>query len=145
MAVAAAMMPARAVASDAADVMATVRQFVNGFNTGDMKSAAAACDSPAFVIDDFPPHAWAGATACADWARAYAASVRDAGITGGIVTMGTPLHDDVTGDRAYVVVPTTFAYKLHGKPVVETGAEWTLALKKTAAGWRIEAWAWAKH
>src|SRR5437588_4393659 len=106
---------APAAASEQSAVMATVHQFVTGFNTGDVKSALAACASPTAVIDEFPPHTWQGSTACADWAIAYDANAKANGITDGIVTMGTPSHVDVTGARAYVVVPVTYAYKQHGK------------------------------
>lgn len=130
-------------------VIATIHQFVNGFNNGDMKTALAVCASPASIIDEFPPHTWQGPTACADWARALEASNKTAGITGGTVTVGNPWILDVTGDRngnyAYVVVPASYAYKLHGKPQVESGSIWTLTLKTTPAGWRITAWAWAKR
>lgn len=129
--------------------MATVRQFVDGFNKGDTKTALATCASPASIIDEFAPHLWQGPNACADWARDLDASDKAAGISGGIVTLGRPWTLTITneGDSsyAYVVVPTTYAYKLHGKLQVESGSVWTLTLKKTDAGWRITAWAWAKH
>ena len=50
-------------------VMVPINQFVNLFNKGDMKGAVATCASPAAVFDEFPPHAWQGRTACADWAK----------------------------------------------------------------------------
>jgi ketosteroid isomerase-like protein len=139
--------PASGLAADtqAAAVLAPVRQFVDGVNKGDLKSAVAACTSPSSVIDDFPPHEWQGPTACADWARAFSASAKSAGITQGNVTLGTPWHVAVTGDRAYVVVPARYTYKLRGAPVTESGSIFTLALKKLPAGWRITGWAWAQH
>jgi len=133
-----------AVASDQTDVMATVNQFVSGFNKGDMKSALAACADQASIIDDFPPHAWSGSGACAAWASDYDAFAKKNGITDGIVTLGTPKHVDVTGDVAYVVVPAEFAYKKDSKPTKETGATFVLVLKKADAGWRITAWAWGE-
>ena len=48
-----------AVASQETEVMAPVRQFINGFNKGDVRMAQAACAEQNFIIDDFPPHAWA--------------------------------------------------------------------------------------
>jgi ketosteroid isomerase-like protein len=134
---------ARAAATS--DVMVTVHQFVDGFNRNDTKTALAACASPASVIDEFPPHVWQGPTACADWANAFAADAKKNGITNGIVTLGTPWHVDVSGDSAYVVVPATYSYQQHGKPIVERGSIFTVALHKTSAGWRITGWAWAKH
>ncbi len=134
-----------AVASEQTAVMATVHQFIDGFNKGDAKSALAACASPASIIDDVPPHEWQGPTACVDWSNAYDADAKKNGITDGIVTLGTPWHVAVTGARAYVVVPVTYTYKQHGKPVTESGSVLTVALKKIAAGWRITGWAWAQH
>jgi ketosteroid isomerase-like protein len=136
---------APAAASGPAAVMAVVHQFVDGFNRGDTKAALAACASPASIIDEFPPHLWQGPNACADWAHDLNALNEKAGITGGVVTLGAAWQLDVLADHAYVVVPARFTYKEHGKPQVESGSIFTLALKKTAAGWRIAAWAWAKH
>jgi ketosteroid isomerase-like protein len=79
------------------------------------------------------------------WSNAYDANAKQNGITDGIVTLGTPWHVDVTGDRAYVVNPVTYTYKQRGQPVVESGSVFTLALRKVAAGWRITGWAWARH
>jgi len=126
-------------------VMASVHQFIDGFNRGDAKTALAACDSPASIIDDIPPHEWHGPTACADWANAYNANAKKNGITDGIVTLGRPWHVYVTGDRGYVVVPVKYTYKQNGKPFTESGSVLTVALRKIAAGWRITGWAWAQH
>jgi hypothetical protein len=136
---------AAAVASPQSDVMATVHQFVDGFNKGATKEALAACASPASIIDDFPPHEWQGAAACADWASAYAIEAKKNGITDGIVTLGQPRHVDITGSRAYVVVSANYTYKLHGKPVKENGSMLTVALRKLPEGWRITGWAWSRH
>jgi len=125
--------------------MATVHQFIDGFNKGDTKGALAACASPVSIIDDFPPHVWHGPTACAVWSNAYDENAKQNGITDGIVTLGTPWHVDVTGDRAYVVVPVTYTYKQNGKAVRESGSVYTVALKKIATRWRITGWAWARH
>ena len=65
-------------------------------------------------------------------------------ITSETVALHEPRHTEIIGDRAYVVVPTTYTYKLHGKQVTETGAVWTFALQKVSAGWRVTGWAWAQ-
>lgn len=131
-----------AAATDKTDAMAPVQQFIDGFNKGDFKTAAAACAEQTSIIDDFPPHEWHGAGACAAWANDFDAFAKKNGITNGVVTLGKPRHVDVTGDRAYVVAPTSFAYKENGKPKKETGATLTIALQKGAAGWRMTGWAW---
>ena len=65
-------------------------------------------------------------------------------MTDGKVALGKPRHVDIAGDRAYVVVPTTYAYKLNGKPMKETGSMLTIALQKGASGWLMTGWAWTK-
>ena len=123
--------------------MAVVHQYVQGINTGDAKSRLAACADHTFIIDDFPPHVWDGAGACARWAVDFDALARKIQITDGLLKLGKPWHLDVAGDRAYVVVPTSVTYKLAGKPRRTTGSLWTFALQKSPAGWHITGLAWA--
>lgn len=136
---------APAAASDKTDVMKVVRQFVSGFNKGDTKATVAACADQASIIDEFPPHEWHGAGACSKWIDDYDADAKKNGITDGVVTLGIPRHVDVTGDRAYIVVPANYTYKKKGKLVKEIGSMLTIALQKSEAGWRISAWSWAKR
>ena len=134
-----------AAASDKRDIMATVNQFNDSLNKGDTKTALAACATPASIIDEFPPHEWQGATACADWANDFDTYNKKYGITAPIATLGKPRHVDITGDRAYVVVPATYTYKENRKRVTESGSILTVALHKSATGWVITGWAWSKH
>jgi hypothetical protein len=60
------------------------------------------------------------------------------------VTLGEPLHNNITSHNAYVVVPATMTFKVRGPQVTQTGAIFTVALRKLAEGWRRAAWAWAK-
>lgn len=133
-----------AVASDNDDVMATVKHYDQAFNKSDMKAWNGLCTDSAVIIDDFAPHVWQGATACGDWWSALDTYMKQHGITNGTVTMGTPWHVEITGDRGYAVYPVHFAFRLKGKPVAEPGV-WTLTLQKLAPGWRIAGWAWAQH
>jgi hypothetical protein len=65
------------------------------------------------------------------------------GASGYSVSLCEPLHNNVTGDSAYVVVPATSTFNTEGKPVTHAGA-FTVALRRIAKGWRIAAWAWSK-
>ena len=67
------------------------------------------------------------------------------GITDGVVTLSKPSHVDISGDRAYAVIPANYTFKQKGKTVSEAGSIITLSLKKSPTGWRITGWAWAKH
>ena len=136
---------AQTAASPRSEVMAVVRQFVDAFNKGDVNAMSAKCANEVAIIDEFPPHEWHGAGACAQWAHAFDTDAKQNGITDPVVTLGKPTHVDVTGDQAYVVEPADYAYKAKGKPVKEVGSIITLALHREATGWRITGWAWAKH
>ncbi|SRR5258706_3514015 len=144
LALAAALIAVPALASDEADVAATVKQYNDDFNKGDVKSAVAFCTDKTFIIDDFAPHAWQSANSCMDWAQGLAAADKKDGITNEAVTLGKAWHVAVTGDHGYAVYPTHYSYKLKGKPVTEQGV-WTFAMQKLASGWRIAGWAWAQH
>ena len=134
-----------AAASEKTDVLAFVHQFVEAFNKGDTRTAVAACADQTAIIDEFPPYEWHGAGACSTWVNDYDADAKKNEITDGIVTLSKPRHVEITADHAYVVVPANYTYKKKGKSVNETGAIWTLTLRKTEAGWRITGWAWAKN
>jgi hypothetical protein len=105
---------------------------------------AAACAAPASIIDGPPAHACSGPTACEDWHRDVIAAGEREGATGYFVSLGDPWHVDVTGDRAYVVVPATMTFKVHGEQATQSSSIFTVALRKLPEGWRIAGWARAK-
>jgi len=130
-------------ASDKTDVMAPVNQFIDGFNKGDVKAALATCASPVSIVDEFPPFAWQGATACADWANDFEANAKKNEITDSVVKLGKPRHVQIAADRAYVVVPADYTYKVKGKATSQKGSIMAFALKKSSTGWLITGWSWA--
>ena len=124
--------------------MAAVQQYIDGFNKGDRKSMAATFADPGSILDGMAPHVWQGPTAPQDWYRDVLIEGKQHGASDYFVVLGEPLHNNVTGDSAYVVVPATMTFKVGGKQVTQSGAVFTVALRKLADGWRIAAWAWAK-
>ena len=87
---------------------------------------------------------WQGPTASEDWWRDVLAEGEHLGASGYRLSLDEPLHVDVTGDYAYVSVPATMTFDLRGSQVAQTGAVFTVALRKVGAAWRLAAWAWAK-
>jgi len=124
--------------------LAAVHQYIDGFNKGDTKMVAATFAVPGSILDGMAPHVWQGPTATEDWYRDVLVEGEQHGASGYLVTSGEPLHNNVTGDSAYVVVPATMTFKVHGKQVTQSGAVFTVALRKLIDEWRIAAWAWAK-
>lgn len=130
--------------SEKDDVMGVVNKLVDAFNKGDNKTVLAGSADDMSIIDEFPPYEWHGMGACQKWLDDYDANAKKNGITDGIVTLGKARHVDVSGDRAYVVVPASYTWKKNGKPEKETDATWTLVLQKGKDGWRIAGWCWAQ-
>lgn len=123
--------------------MDIVNKSIIAINKRDMKGFAALCTQDAIAIDNFTPHIWRD-NGCAGWASGYVAVMRSDGDIGGIFTLGTPKRDDVSRDRAYIVVPAKFTYSEKGKPGRVLGLL-TYVMKRTTAGWQIAAWVFSEE
>ena len=133
-----------ATAMNTQDPMSAVRHHIEAFNRADAKAMAAIFTVPGSILDGMAPHVWVGPTAAQDWYRDVLIEGKEHGASDYFVTLGEPLQNNVTGDSAYVVVPATMTFKLKGKKMTQTGAVFTVALRRFPEGWRIAAWAWAK-
>ena len=85
------------VASQEADVMAPVRQFVAGFNKSDIKMAQAARADQTFIIDDFPPHEWRGSGATSNWFHDLTAMGKKYDMSDAFVTLGKQRRFHISG------------------------------------------------
>jgi hypothetical protein len=131
-----------ALAATPQAVTLPIHQFIDGFNTGDVKSAYAAYASGDIVIvDEFPPHLWTGPRAAQDWAADYDKHAQATGVSDGSVKYGAPTRTAVEGDFAYVVIPTVYNYKEHGQAMTENG-QMTFVLHREHDAWKISAWTW---
>ena len=128
-------------ASTAIGPMVAVRQFVEGFNNGNVELAEAACADETSIIDDFPPHEWTGRGATTRWFRDMARMAAEYGMSDWSVALDEPRHVMVSDRQAYVVVPIDVRWLQHGTPEGRTGSM-TVALREQANGWRISACAW---
>jgi hypothetical protein len=135
-----ALLASPALAAGAADVSSVVNKYAQAITAGD-RNAPAMCATSAVVIDDFAPHVWQGAGACAKWQMALGAMMKQNGMSGAKVSLGKPTSLQVNGDDAYGVYPAVFSYVQKGKAQSEKGA-WTFAMKKTSGAWRLTGWAW---
>lgn len=111
---------------------------------GDVEGMEAMFAVPGSILDGIAPHLWQGPTAARDWYRDLLKEGRQLDATEFAVTIAEPWHNVVTDDAAYVVVPVSITFKVQGRQHTQTGAVFTVALRKLAGEWRIAAWAWAK-
>ena len=140
----AAFAAAPAAAMDQNDVQARVQAFIDAFNKGDIDQVKAICADETAIIDEFPPYEWHGAGACLKWGEDYGKDAQANGITDGKVVLGKFRRHDVSGNRAYLVANATYTFKQKGKAMTEKNATLAIALEKSAPGWRIIAWSWAR-
>ena len=116
-----------------------------GSTTGDVQSAFAAYASgPITIVDEFAPHLWTGPNAAHDWADAYDKHAQATGVSDGKVTYGKPTRVEQVADAAYVVMPTVYLYKEHGKPMKEEG-QITAVLNRESGAWKIRGWTWTRR
>ena len=126
-----------------AKLEAPAHQFIDAFNKGDLKGAAAA-NAPGgiSIIDEVPPHYWTGAGAFSAWAADLATDAKAHGDTDGKVTLGAVQRSEMTGDHGYVVMAATYTYNEKGVAMREP-ARFVFAMVRGAGGWKIAAWTWA--
>ncbi len=135
---------AAGAATPEAGPLAPIQKFVDSFNQGDVAAAAAthAAGPDLAIIDEVPPHLWHGPQAFQAWSADLDSYSKEHGLTDQVVTLGTPVREEVNGDQAYVVVPVVYAFKERGVAMREA-AQMAFALRKGAGGWLIRGWAWA--
>ena len=121
-----------------------VQNYLDAFNRNDPGAMANAFDDTGSILDGMPPHFWHGRSATTDWHRDVEAEGKHVGAGDYHVSLGEPLHNSVSGDAGYFVAPATMTFMLNGRAMTQTGAIFTVALRKTGDGWKIAAWAWAK-
>jgi hypothetical protein len=134
---------AGATTSDQTAVMAVVNEYIDGFNKANLKEMTSTCEPSASLIDDFAPHIWTGANACANWFKGFAAWAKANRYTNNTVIAGKPWQLMIDGDHAYVVLPAKYTWLQDGRPGQLLGSVYTLVLVKAKTGWLITGWTWA--
>jgi hypothetical protein len=123
-------------------LMGPIHQFLDSFDKGDQKTAAKAfAPTGVVIIDEFPPHLWAGPRALSQWSKDLVAANGKQGLAAVKVTLGTATREDIDGDSGYVVVPAVFSFTEKGTAKREA-AQMVYTLKQAAGHWLITGWAW---
>jgi ketosteroid isomerase-like protein len=119
---------------------APVRTFLDSLNRGDVAAAATAYASGAIsIVDEVPPYYW---TSFPAWAAALDKEIKDGGLSDVKVSItGPAVREEVTGDRAYLIMPTSFTFKAGGTAMRED-AQMTFVLARESGGWKIASWTW---
>ena len=122
-------------------VEAPIHQFVDSLSKGDVTGAKAAYVASPSITDEMAPHHWSGPLAFENWVADLTKSEAIEGKTGGRLTMRPAVRKVVSGDHAYVIVPSTYTFKQNGRMMHEV-SQMTYVLAKGAPGWKIQSWTW---
>lgn len=123
---------------------AAVERYVDAFNRSDEEGLATCFTADGHILDGMAPHVWSGPDATRQWMKDATVEANHLGVSDFHMELGPTLHEAVTGDAAYFAAPATLSFKVHGQPITQSGAMFTLALRKVDDDWRIAAWAWTK-
>ncbi len=124
-------------------VLVPIATFVRAANAGDRAALISAFAADSVIIDEFAPFRFPAPRAAAHWYDGFGADQQANAVTDALITTTPPKFVTVSGPRAYLVVPTVYTYKLHGKPARERGSL-AFALVERGSRWKIAAMAWAK-
>ena len=67
------------------------------------------------------------------------------GISNFEMMLGKPTHDAIVGEAAYFTAPAILKFKVRGQPITQSGAMFTVALRRTHGKWAVSAWSWTKR
>lgn len=127
--------------SPSSALMAPITTTFTAFNTGNESQWNGAHTANAVILDNFSPYRWDGPNASAKWWTGFGAWMKANNMTKPHVTHQAIQFWEQTGNRAYMVVPTTFTALQNRKPLTQTGTL-TLVLVKVGAAWKAQGWTW---
>jgi len=136
-----ALLSAFAPAARAADTPTTITQFSAALHAGDSKAAKNFLTARTVILDDVAPYYWAGANAFDRWQADLAKAGAARGMSEEDAALGAPTRVEISGDRAYAILPATHTFKMKGR-VMREAAQLTFILAKDTAGWKITSWTW---
>ena len=138
----AAFCAAPTVAAPADDAVKAVTTVLDKFNAGDIDAFVAAHRDGAVIVDEFAPYVWGGSGSVKTWLDSYAKDAEARRITDGHMDYGQPMQANSDGWNAYVVLPTTYMFKMGGKAMKGPGSM-TFAMTKGNDGWKIAGWTYS--
>ena len=97
-------------------------------------------DGEVTIVENFPPHVFAGPDAVATWSGAMREHLQ--GATGLRHKFGRAQDFSRTGDDVFFSLPTSWRGFHQGKAFVEDGG-WAFVLRRQGGGWRVRGYGWA--
>ena len=137
---------AEAQSGEAAQLEASLDHFCDLVNQGDAPAAVAYFLPDASIVEDLAPYSWQGPAAGMQWLQAMNANAERSGIGSVNMRFLPATTVQISGARAYAVIPGDLTYTFKNGTVQHAQGHVTFALQKVAASWRIETltWTWER-
>ena len=131
------------LASDAEDAVNMVRRSLTTFAAGDVAGFRKTwADHDIDIVDDVAPYIWKGDDAVERWLADTGALIQSLGLTNLSITPGEPRRAEVSGDRAFVVLPVVVASTRDGRDYRQHGDQ-VLVLTRSKDGWKTQTMAYS--
>jgi ketosteroid isomerase-like protein len=124
-------------------VMATITRMTEAVNRGDMPTAFAAFTPSPMIVEDLAPYRWQGPGTPQAWVDGMGANAQAHGITTINMKLSPPTRIEITGDRAYAIVPGLLSYGLKDGHSEHAQGLITFLLLRTAGDWKIDSLVWS--
>jgi ketosteroid isomerase-like protein len=135
--------PAAAAPPLPAAVLAPITAWVTTANAGDRAGLIALFTPDGSSVDNFAPYRFPAPAGAAHWYDGFVADSDAHHETDGIIAITSPRFFHVSGDHAWVVVPTTYRYKRSGTAELETG-DLVFTLARVNGGWKLTSMSWSQ-
>jgi hypothetical protein len=123
-------------AADRKAILAVIQHALGTFSKGDIAAFKATwAPSGVQILDDVPPYSWTGNGAVERWIEETGVAIRQLGLADLTLHSKDPRRVEITGDRAYVVLPVVVRYNLNGRKFTQQGTQ-ALVMTRTADGWK---------
>jgi ketosteroid isomerase-like protein len=123
--------------------MATITRMTDAVNRGDAPTAFAAFTPGPTIVEDLAPYRWQGPGTPQAWLEGMAANAQAHGFTAINMKLAAPTRIEVTGDRAYAIVPGVLSYTLKDGHSEHADGLITALLQRFAADWKIDTLIWS--
>jgi ketosteroid isomerase-like protein len=131
------------LAAGSGPVLAIVTGMTEAVNRGDMPKAFAAFTASPWIVEDGAPFRWQGPGAPQAWIASMGANAQAQGMTAIDMKLSPATRVEITGDRAYAIVPGRLSYTMKDGHSEHADGLLTFTLVRTAGDWKIETLIWS--
>jgi hypothetical protein len=129
--------------SDTASVVSVINGALDAFRAGDLVTFKAAwAPQGVDIVDDVPPYLWTGERSLERWIDDTARAIGNLNVADLDIRAKPPLHVEITGDSAYVVLPVTVTYRRAKTSYIQNGTQ-ILVMTRTSDGWKMRTMSYA--